>query len=103
MRNIKIVHIFGPHIQVSESNGRNVFLFFLVDQLVENNFISINDGKNMSQELPWAGNNPNQGRSANYVQIQSHPVPMIVDADISRKSCVQCSVPRVIKVYLNKS
>ena len=41
----------------------------VTDKEKEGHFKSINDGKVMSQELSWYGDNPNQGTEANFVQL----------------------------------
>ena len=62
----------------------------------ENLFVSVNDGKEMSRDLPWFSDNPNQGRDANHVAIRSKKRPgKLVDGSEARPCCTQCTVPRV--------
>ena len=70
-------------------------LSLLQDELEEDKFISINDGKEMSKDLPWQGQNPNQGEIANFVQIRINWSPGLSDATADRLSCVQCTIKKV--------
>ena len=71
------------------------WLSLLQDELEEDKFISINDGKEMSKDLPWQGQNPNQGEIANFVQIRINWSPGLSDATADRLSCVQCTIKKV--------
>ena len=62
----------------------------------ENLFVSVNDGKEISRDLPWFSDNPNQGRDANHVAIRSNKRPgKLVDGSEARPCCTQCTVPKV--------
>ena len=49
----------------------------------------------MSKDLPWQGQNPNQGEIANFVQIRINWSPGLSDATADRLSCVQCTIKKV--------
>ena len=62
----------------------------------ENLFVSVNDGKEISRDLPWFSDNPNQGRDANHVAIRTVKKPgQLVDGSEARPCCTQCTVPKV--------
>ena len=62
----------------------------------ENLFVSVNDGKEISRDLPWFSDNPNQGRDANHVAIRTVKKPgQLVDGSEARSCCTQCTVPKV--------
>ena len=62
----------------------------------ENLFVSVNDGKEISRDLPWFSDNPNQGRDANHVAIRSNKRPgQLADGSEARPCCTQCTVPKV--------
>ena len=56
----------------------------------------MNSGKPIPASLPWLGDNPNQGRDANYVVMEGTESQEIglIDAPPNRPSCVECVIPK---------
>ena len=69
----------------------------VLDQEEEGYFKSINDGNTMSQDLPWYGDNPNQGTDANFVYIHKDS---LLDVAEEREACTVCTIYRKLKFSL---
>lgn len=98
MTSLTNVAISGLLIQVdfaSSLKPQYSLIFHIIDEVTENHFISVNDGKNISQDLPWHSDNPNQGRDANFVPLTAKRPVGLVDGSESRPCCTQCTVPQV--------
>ena len=70
-----------------------------LDKEKEGHFKSINDGKVMSQELSWYGDNPNQGTEANFVQLNKQ-YKSLLDTSKDREACTVCEVNKSTKISL---
>ena len=86
------------YLKYSRTQDLNFISFFhdvfKKDAKEEKKFISINDGVEMSKNLTWVDDSPDQNVNANFVQIKVKSSG-IVDAKATRESCVQCTIKKV--------